>query len=289
MNAVVDLRLTQVPWDQVMDVVLKSAQLTYELDGPVLRVLTREARGRELKDEAEQKKASEAAPALESVRLRLNYASAAALKKLLEQARMLSDARHGRRRRAHQHAHRQGLPQQPRRDPSSSSPISTGRSRRSRSKRRSCRPTATRRARSACSGASTAASRRSWATRPPRVPEPRHARRGRVVAQGPVTQGPNDPRATELEKTGTAVNLPVAGATSALGLSLGAINGAFGIDVALSALEHEGKVKILSHAARDDAEQQAGGGDAGLPDSDSDRREQHRHGAVQGCGAEARS
>ena len=76
-NAVVDLKLTQVPWDQVMDVVLKSAQLTYQIDGPVVRVLTRDARTRELKDEAEQRKAIESAPALESVRLRLNYASAA--------------------------------------------------------------------------------------------------------------------------------------------------------------------------------------------------------------------
>ena len=41
--ALVDLRLTQVPWDQVMDVVLRSAQLTYEVEGPVVRVLTRDA------------------------------------------------------------------------------------------------------------------------------------------------------------------------------------------------------------------------------------------------------
>src|SRR6187401_2424573 len=41
--APVDLRLTQVPWDQVMDVILRSAGLTYELDGPLLRVLTRDA------------------------------------------------------------------------------------------------------------------------------------------------------------------------------------------------------------------------------------------------------
>jgi type IV pilus assembly protein PilQ len=42
------------------------------------------------------------------------------------------------------------------------------------------------------------------------------------------------------------VNLPVTGATSALGISMGAINGAFGIDVAITALEKQGKVKILS-------------------------------------------
>ena len=69
---------------------------------------------------------------------------------------------------------------------------------------------------------------------------------GRTTQQGSVTQGPNDPRAGDLSRTGTAVNLPATGATSALGLSMGAINGAFNLDVALSALEHKGQLKILS-------------------------------------------
>ena len=90
-NASVDLKLSQVPWDQVMDVVLKSAQLTYELDGPVLRVLTRDARTKELQAEAEQKRASQAAPDLAMRRIRLNYSPAADVKKLLEDARIVSD------------------------------------------------------------------------------------------------------------------------------------------------------------------------------------------------------
>ena len=57
---------------------------------------------------------------------------------------------------------------------------------------------------------------------------------GRV---GP-TQGPNN--------TSTAVNLPVGAATSAVGLALGAVNGAFNLDVALSALESSGNGRILS-------------------------------------------
>jgi len=69
---------------------------------------------------------------------------------------------------------------------------------------------------------------------------------GRVTEQGAVSQGPNDPRASVLENSATAVNLPVPGATSAFGLSMGAINGAFGLDVALTALEHQGKLQILS-------------------------------------------
>jgi type IV pilus assembly protein PilQ len=44
----------------------------------------------------------------------------------------------------------------------------------------------------------------------------------------------------------TAVNLPVSDATSAVGLALGAVNGAFNLDVALSALEESGNGRILS-------------------------------------------
>jgi type IV pilus assembly protein PilQ len=43
-----------------------------------------------------------------------------------------------------------------------------------------------------------------------------------------------------------AVNLGVPGATSAVGLALGSVNGAFNLDVALSALERTGRGRILS-------------------------------------------
>ncbi len=44
----------------------------------------------------------------------------------------------------------------------------------------------------------------------------------------------------------TAVNLAVGSATSAVGLALGSVNGAFNLDVALSALEQSGNGRILS-------------------------------------------
>ena len=46
--------------------------------------------------------------------------------------------------------------------------------------------------------------------------------------------------------TNTAVNLPAPAATSAVGLTLGAVNGAFNLDVALSALETSGNGRLLS-------------------------------------------
>ena len=72
---------------------------------------------------------------------------------------------------------------------------------------------------------------------------------GRVGANSPgggATQGPTDPRGSAGQDTATALNLPVAGATSAIGLALGSINGAFNLDVALTALENTGKGRILS-------------------------------------------
>jgi len=44
----------------------------------------------------------------------------------------------------------------------------------------------------------------------------------------------------------TAVNLPVPGATSAVGLQLGSVNGALNLDIALSALETSGNGRVLS-------------------------------------------
>lgn len=60
------------------------------------------------------------------------------------------------------------------------------------------------------------------------------------------TSAPNDVRSTANETTATAVSLPVAAATSAIGLALGSVNGAFNLDVALSALERSGKGRVLS-------------------------------------------
>jgi type IV pilus assembly protein PilQ len=51
---------------------------------------------------------------------------------------------------------------------------------------------------------------------------------------------------TNTPPAGTAVNFPVAGAPTAVGLQLGSVNGAFNLDVALSALENSGNGRLLS-------------------------------------------
>ena len=70
--------------------------------------------------------------------------------------------------------------------------------------------------------------------------------RGTLGGRTGAEQRPVDPRASPTEMTGSAINLPATGATSAIGLAMGSINGAFNIDVALSALERSGKGRVLS-------------------------------------------
>jgi type IV pilus assembly protein PilQ len=60
------------------------------------------------------------------------------------------------------------------------------------------------------------------------------------------TGGTQGPPGQPSESAATAVNLGVQGASSALGLSIGSVNGAINLDVALSALERTGKGRLLS-------------------------------------------
>jgi len=50
----------------------------------------------------------------------------------------------------------------------------------------------------------------------------------------------------QVDSVPSAVNLPVIGATSAIGLALGSVNGAVNLDLALSALERQGQGRLLS-------------------------------------------
>ena len=243
--ATVDLRLAQVPWDQVMDVVLKSAQLTYEVEGPVLRVLTREALTREKQAEADQKKATRQAAELDTVRIRLNYSTASEVKKLLETARIISaegtvdiDERTNMlivKDSAKQLADvQQVIADIDRPEPQVEIEAKIMQTNRDTAKALGVQWGLNGRMAQDLSNTTNLAFPNSGTVG------------GRIVGQGPVTQGPTDPRASGTERAATAVNLPVVGATSALGVSMGAINGAFGIDMAISALERDGKVKVLS-------------------------------------------
>jgi type IV pilus assembly protein PilQ len=66
---------------------------------------------------------------------------------------------------------------------------------------------------------------------------------GNLAGRTGATQGPTGNTAAAIPNT---VNLGVPGATSAVGLALGSVNGAFNLDVALTALETAGNLRVLS-------------------------------------------
>ena len=66
---------------------------------------------------------------------------------------------------------------------------------------------------------------------------------GSLTGRVGTTQGPAGGATTAQP---TAVNFPVAGASSGVGLALGSVNGAFNLDVALTALESSGNGRLLS-------------------------------------------
>ena len=75
--------------------------------------------------------------------------------------------------------------------------------------------------------------------------------RGGISGRTGGTQGPQasgaDARALDSENVGTAVDLKAPSASSAIGVMLGAVDGALNLDVVLSAAESDGRVRILSN------------------------------------------
>ena len=241
-NLTVDLKFRQVPWDEVLATVLQSGQLTSLQAGTVVRVMTREARLRELDEEGKQRKAGEAVPDLQTMQMRLSYATAASIQKLLMEAKLKSD--------------RGTVSFEERTNMLIVTDLQRNIDEIVKLVAELDKPEAQVEIEAKIIRTNSDTARAlglKWGFNGRAAPElgntsglafPNRGTAGGRV--GDTTQGPNDPRATPLERNATAVNLGAPGATSALGISLGAINGALGLDMEISALAHEGKATILS-------------------------------------------
>ena len=242
-DARIDLKLTQVPWDQVFDTVVRTSQLAYEIEGAVVRVISSAALAREY--DARQKSLSarsdaEAAGSVTARLFTLNYARGGELERILKSSVL---SKHGDTRfdertntlilldipdrlaAAADVIARLDLPQ----------PQVEIEGRIVETDLNSARSLGVQ------WGFNGRASPELGNTGPLVFPN-----NGSIGGRTSGQQGPNDPRANDLARTGTAVNLPAVGATSGVGLSLGSVNGAFNLDVALSALQNSGKLRILS-------------------------------------------
>jgi len=77
------LVLIDVPWDQALDLVVKNYGLVAELEGNVLRVMTRETAKRELEVQKELSQAVQEAAPLRTITHRFKYARAADVAEIL--------------------------------------------------------------------------------------------------------------------------------------------------------------------------------------------------------------
>lgn len=228
-DAVIDLKLTQVPWYQVMDVVMRSGSLTYEVNGNVVRVLTQKQRTDELSARNATQEASKKVllSDLPTARIRLNYAQASDVAKLLADLKFTNE-------------NRAAVQSEPRTNMLIIQ-----------------------------ASAADIAQIRDIVSDIDR-PEPQVEIEARIVQtlnttlkEIGVNWGFGGDMSAALGNT-TGLAFPNSGslrggtnlltpnttsddaAGSALGLAMGAINGAFNLDIALKALETEGQVKVIS-------------------------------------------
>jgi type IV pilus assembly protein PilQ len=238
----VDIVLTDVPWDQALEVILRGNQLDYSVDGTIVRV----ARIETLKREQEQRQAlakSQADAGTLVVRtFPLSYARAAQAAPLVRKAALSArgDVQIDER------TNTLIITDLPARLDTAAQLIGTL-DRAEPQVEVEARIVQTNRDFARAIGV-------QWGLNGRMSPELGNTtnlafpNRGSIGGRVGGQQGGvgTDPRANPVDETGTAVNLGAPAATSAIGLALGAVNGAFNLDVALSALESSGKGRILS-------------------------------------------
>ncbi|MCK7469887.1 MAG: secretin and TonB N-terminal domain-containing protein [Desulfomicrobium escambiense] len=276
----VDVSLREVPWDQALEVILRSHQLGYVLEQNVVRIAPLKSLAAE---EGERQKLVEAQAMSGQLKVftkTLSYARAGDVAKLLKDTRVLSNRGSALVDDRTNTLIINDLPEAiaesesligilDRSEPQveiEAKIVQTG--------------TDTARALGVQWGLNGRMATELGNTAPVAFPA-QSALSGRTTS----TQG--NPMGPARSSVPSAVNLPATGATSALGLSMGTLSGSFSLDVALDGPRAEGAGQDPVAAQGHDAEQLRSGDDAGRPDSDSDRLEQHRHGHVQGRGAHA--
>jgi type IV pilus secretin PilQ/predicted competence protein len=240
----VDIKLTDVPWDQALDVILRGNQLDYTVDGTIVRI----SRIKTLEDENKARQAAATAAAERAAQANglafetypLSYAKAAELAPLLKGSLRLS--KHG-QVQVDARTNTLIIADLPDKFPAIRE-LLRALDRAEPQVEVEARIVQTTRDFAKAIGV-------QWGLNGRVMPDVGNTTNLAFPNRGTLggrlgTQGPTDPRASELEQTGSAVRLGVPDASSAIGLALGAVNGAFNLDVALSALERTGKGRVLS-------------------------------------------
>jgi type IV pilus assembly protein PilQ len=232
----VDVALRDVPWDQALDIILRANKLGYSVDGTIVRIAPLATLSAEEKDRSDLAKAQSDAGQLSTLTRQLSYSKGEEIVTLLKQANILSN-----RGQAFVDVRTNTLIVT---DLQERLATTTGlidtldkpqpqveiEARIVQTNKTYARQLGVQ---WGFNGAATPALGNTTSLAFPNS--------GSLGGRVGTTQ--NAPGGTP---TSTAVNLGVQAATSAVGLQLGSVNGAFNLDLALSALESSGNGKVLS-------------------------------------------
>ncbi len=234
----VDVALRDVPWDQALDIILRANKLGYAVDGTIVRI----APNAVLKAEEDEKKAlvdaTSDATQLGTLQRQLSYAKGEEVALLLKNANVLT-------KRGQANVDPRTNTLIVRDVPSQFAEITTlidGIDRAQPQVEIEARIVQTTKSYARALGVQWGFGGRVDPSlgNTTNLAFPNN---GSLGGRAGGTQGPASGATTGLP---TAVNLGAAGATSAVGLALGSVNGAFNLDVALTALENSGHGRLLS-------------------------------------------
>jgi type IV pilus assembly protein PilQ len=234
----VDVALRDVPWDQALDIILRANKLGYSVDGTIVRI----APNTVLKQEEDERKAlidsQNDASQLGTLQRQLSYAKGEEVAQLLKSANVLT-------KRGQANVDPRTNTLIVRDIPSQFPEITTlidGIDRAQPQVEIEARIVQTNKTYARALGVQWGFGGRVDPSlgNTTNLAFPNN---GSLTGRAGPTQGPATGATTGQP---TAVNLGVPGATSAVGLALGSVNGAFNLDVALSALESSGNGRLLS-------------------------------------------
>jgi type IV pilus assembly protein PilQ len=238
-NGTVDVALRDVPWDQALDIILKANGLGYIVDGTIVRIARLEALEAEQKKISDLTKAQAEAGQITTLTHQLSYAKGEDIVALLKAANVLSP-----RGTAFVDARTNTLIVTDLADRlTSTTQLLTTLDKPQPQVEIEARIVQANKNYSRAFGIQWGFNGRVdpalGNTTPLAFPN-----NGNLGGRTGGSQAPNG--ASTSPQVPTAVNLGVPGASSAVGLALGAINGAFNLDAALTALETSGNGRILS-------------------------------------------
>src|SRR5262249_16734167 len=234
----VDVALRDVPWDQALDIILRANKLGYMVDGTIVRIAPLATLAAEEKERSDLAKAQADAGQLTTFTRQLSYAKGEEMVALLKQANVLSN-----RGQAFVDTRTNTLIVTDLADrlAATTELISTI---------DRAQPQVEIEARIVQTNKTYARSLGvQWGFNGRVDPAPGNPTNLASPNKGSLTGrtgGVRGPAAGATTSQPTAVNLGIPGATSAVGLALGAVNGSFNLDVALSALESTGNGRLLS-------------------------------------------